>query len=307
MSLAAISLSSCLKDKPNTDFSHIGTVLELPYAGIQYYAQDAITSTSDTVVVSFGVNIASDYPLKTATNYTIKVDNTLLTAYNAANASPGYVAMPTNAYTISKTSGTIPAGARLDSIKVTIYKSLLDPTQSYMLPIALASTSNGILSGNFNAHYYHIIGNDFAGTYTWDYRRYNAGVLSPATTNGVPSIPSQGQGGPTSGGTAIGGSTVLVPISGTEFQMVTGYNGNGVMYDVTFTKTGTGASATYSNWSVTFPADQIAKWTSAGISNMVPPAFTVPPPAKATDPKFFELNYVSGGASARYIDDTYHK
>jgi hypothetical protein len=303
--IAAISLTSCLKDKPNTDFSSIGTVLELPYAGLQYFGLDAVTDTHDTVVLKFGVNLASAKPLSTATNYTIAVDYALMTAYQATNSAVTYEQMPTGSYAISKTTGTIAAGKRLDSISVTVYRALLDPSKSYMLPIKLASTSNGILSGNFNAHYYHFIGNDFAGSYTWDYRRYQNG-----TGPGIGKIPSD----PANAGsppdiTGLGQAGTIIPISPTEFQMQTGYNGQGVNYDVTFTRSvdPTTHIVSYTNWSVQFLAGDIAKWTAAGIANMVPPAFTVPPPATSNDPKFFELNYVSGGASPRYIDDTYHK
>jgi hypothetical protein len=304
LAITAVSLTSCLKDKPNTDFSSIGTVLELPWSGLQYFSKDAVTSSSDTVVLKFGVNIASAKTLSTATNYTIAVDYALMTAYEATNATVVYDQMPTGSYTISKTTGTIPAGKRLDSITVTVYRALLDPSKSYMLPIKLASTSNGILSGNFNAHYYHFIGNDFAGAYTWDYRRWQNG-----TGPGPGIIPSQSTAGIPPDITGLGQSGTILPISPTEFQMQTGYNGQGVNYDVTFTRTvdPTTHIVSYSNWKVQFLPGDIAKWTAAGITNMVPPSFTIPPPATSNDPKIFELNYVSGGAFGRYIDDTYHK
>ncbi|MDB5139809.1 MAG: hypothetical protein JWR12_1725 [Mucilaginibacter sp.] len=307
LSLAAVSLSSCLKDTPNTDFSSIGPVLELPYAGLQYFSSDAVLAAGDTIKISFGVNMASAKPLTTATNYTIAVDNSLLTAYNTANTAIAYLPMPAGSYVFSKTSGTIAAGARLDSITVTIYKNKLDPSQSYMFPVKLASTSNGILSGNFNAHYYHFIGNDFAGNYTWDYRRYNNGTGPGNNPDGTPAIPSLGQGGPTSAGTTLGQAGKILPVSPTEFQMLTGYNSSGVYYDVKFTRTVTNGVVTYSNWTVGIDPVSEANWTGAGISLKTAPVFTIPPPTKASDPIIFEINYVAGAASGRYIDDTYHK
>jgi len=301
LTLAAVSLSSCLKDKPNTDFSGIGTVIELPYAGLQYFGNDAITDAGPTITRQFGINIASAKTLSTATNYTIAVDDNLRTAYNTANSAVSFSPMPAGSYTISKLSGTIPAGGRLDSVTVTFDKSKLDPSLSYMLVIKLASATNGILSGNFNAHYYHFIGNDFAGTYTWDYRRWQNG-----TGPGAGLIPSMNQGIPPDI-TGLGQTTIISPVTPNEFQMVTGYNGQGVNYDVTFTRTVSGSVVTYSNWSVQFLPGDIAKWTAAGISNMQAPAFTIPPPTTNADPKKFELNYISGGAHGRYIDDTYTK
>lgn len=250
LAITAVSLTSCLKDKPNTDFSSIGTVVELPWSGLQYFSKDAITSTADTVVLKFGVNIASAKTLSTATNYTTAIDYSLMNAYVTANPAVDYQQMPDGTYTISKTSGTIPAGQRLDSITVTIYKNKLDPSKSYMLPIKLASTSNGILSGNFNAHYYHIIGNDFAGTYLWDYTR------TPANGN------------------FVGGSAIVLPVNPTEVVFPDHYYTGLVTYLFTFTKTGTGASAQYTNLAVNLDPGTIAsQLTPNGISVSQPATF----------------------------------
>lgn len=241
LTLAAMSLSSCLKDTPNTNFTGIGPVLELPYAGLQYFGRDAVTSGADTIVLKFGINMASVQPLSTATNYTLVVDPALTAAYNAKNSAVAFTTLPAGTYTISKLSGTIPAGKRLDSVTVTIYKNKLDPSMSYLLPIKLASTSNGIVSGNFNAHYYHIIGNDFAGVYEHYYTRWNV----PDST-GAPSTPRSDKG-----------TDTFYPVNPTSFTVVSDYYYQPA-YLVSFTKTGSGPTATYSNWTVTFPADQIA-------------------------------------------------
>jgi hypothetical protein len=244
LTLAAVTLTSCLKDKPNTDFSSIGTVIELPYAGLQYFSSDAITAPGDTIVQSFGINIASAKTLSSATNYTIAVDYSLMNAYNTANPAIDYLQMPPGSYKISKLSGTIAAGKRLDSVTVTFYKNMLDPSKSYMLPIKLASTSNGILSGNFNAHYYHFIGNDFAGTYEHYYTRWE----TPDSTT----TPSSNR--------VDKGAVIISPVSPTEFTVQTSYY-TGPNYDVTFVKTGSGATATYSNWSIQFLPSDIASGT----------------------------------------------
>ncbi|HTK21998.1 MAG TPA: DUF1735 domain-containing protein [Mucilaginibacter sp.] len=255
LAIAAVSLTSCLKDKPNTDFSNTvnQTVVEMPFAGLQYFSRDAITDAGDTIVKKFGINIASAKTLSTDTKYTIAVDYSLLTSYVAANSAIAYEQMPAGSYTIDKTSGTIKAGQRLDSITVTFYKSKLDPAKSYMLPIKLASASNGILSGNFNAHYYHFIGNDFAGTYHHYYTRWSV----PDTTG---SLATADAGGPQDKGPSI-----FNPVSPTEFVVPTYYY-TGPNYDVTFVKTGSGATATYSNFSIQFlPADVASgtQWASA--------------------------------------------
>ncbi len=245
LAITAVSLTSCLKDKPNTDFSSIKgqAVVELPWSGLQYFSKDAITDNSDTIVMKFGVNIASASPLTTDTKYTVAVDYTLLTAYQSANSSVQYEAqMPDGSYTISKMGGTIKAGTRLDSITVTFYRSKLDPSKSYMLPIKLASASNGILSGNFNAHYYHFIGNDFAGTYEHYWTRWSV----PDTSNAANIDHNHVDVGP----------ITFLPVSPNEFTVTSAYY-TGIPYHVTFTKTGSGASATYSNWAIFFTAADI--------------------------------------------------
>jgi hypothetical protein len=294
--------SSCLKDNGYINFAGVGTLVEMPKGGFINFGGDALTESSDTIVRMIAVNIASPNPLKTALTVTIGFSQADFTAYNAANPAIAYLPFPAGSYVLPPSTVTIPAGQRLAEVPITFYKSKLDPSKSYMLPLAILSTDNPavVINATYPAHYYHFIGNDFAGSYTWDYRRWQNG-----TGPGAGMIPSQGQGIPPDI-TGLGQTTVLSPVSPTEFQMVTGYNGQGVNYDVTFNRTVSGSTVTYSNWSVQFLPADIAKWTGAGITNHVPPAFTVPPPATGTDPHFFELNYISGGAFARYIDDTYH-
>lgn len=294
-----VALTSCLKDKPNTNFSNLSTITELVESGKAYFSQDAITSAADTVVIPIQVNVASPNPPTSDVTVNLAVDNSLI----IADPAVGYVTMPTTAYNLSATTVIVKAGQRLANVTLTIYKKLLDPSKSYQLPVKIASVSTGIISGNLGVHYYHIIGNDFAGTYSYQYRRYQNG-----TGPGIGAIPSLGQGSKPDIDNGTTATTILSPVSPTEFKMVTNYNGQGVMYDVTFTRTVTSSGViNYTNWAVKFLDVDIAKWTTAGITNMVSPKFTIPPPENSTSAKIFELNYVSGGASPRYIDDTYHK
>ncbi|MDR3694124.1 DUF1735 domain-containing protein [Mucilaginibacter sp.] len=298
----SLSLSSCLKDKPNTDFSGIGTVIELPYSGLQYFSLDAITDAQDTIVRKFGINIASAKPLSTATTYTLVNSQALLTAYNTAHTAIDYQAMPAGSYVLSKTSGTIPAGGRLDSVTVTIYKNMLDPAKSYMLPIALASASNGILSGNFNAHYYHFIGNDFAGTYKQDFSRFNE---------------ADSLGSFSSGASFTGASAIIQPVSPTELNAATGYAGGAYTYDITFTKTGSGASASYTNFAVSFTTSSIAGAVGSGITLTQSPVFFVNgKPGTSTLPgpytydqavKLFHFQYQAHTSADRYLLDRFYK
>ena len=304
MTVIAISLSSCLKDKSYVNFASGSNVVNFPQSGLDFFGNDAILS--DTTVVQFAVDYATANP-NPAISATVAVDPTLITSYEATNSAITYELMPTSAYTLSATTVSIPAGQQYSFITLTVYKNTLDPSKSYMLPIKIASATAGTISANQSVHYFHVIGNDFAGAYTWDYRRYNNGTGPGNNPDGTPAIPSLNQGGATSSGTTLGQAGKILPISPTEFEMTTGYNGQMVMYDVTFTRSVSGSTVSYSNWAVTFNAANIALWTNAGIALKTPPTFTLPPPATNASPKFFEMNYVAGGASPRYIDDTYHQ
>lgn len=294
LSIIALLFSSCLKDDQHlfTPEAANSNVALLYNSGPSFFTPDAITGAGiDTV--TFAVGITQPTPPTTSTAITLAIDNTVIATYNAANPAITYLPVPAAAIKFA-TSVTIPAGQSNTKTTIIVDRTQLDPSQSYMIPVKIVSAGGGSipLSTNFNLHYFHIIGNDFAGTYHWDYRRYNNGLA-----------------GGTSAGTALGQVGTISPVSPTEFEMITGYNGNKVAYDITFTRTVVGGIAYYTNWKVSFDAATIAAptgWTAAGISLIVPPVFTIPPPTDSTKPKIFEMNYQAGGASPRYIDDTYY-
>lgn len=237
---AVLSLSSCLKDPRLIDLTKGGTVVDFPKGGLNNFGGSAITDAGDTIVKQFAVNVASPNPTTSATNITIAVDNTITDNYNTSQSAVFYEHMPTNAFALSATDLTVPAGQRYATVSVTFYKSMLDPSKSYMLPIKISKTSNGIISGNYGILYYHFIGNDFAGTYDLIWTRWNV-----ADTSGAPAYDHLDLG-----------TEIASPVDPTTFKIGSGYY-TGIPYTVTFTKTGTGSSATYSNFAVTFTADDI--------------------------------------------------
>lgn len=276
--------SSCLKDSRYIDFPNAGNVANMPQSGMGYFSQDAVLA--DTV--KFGVDYATANP-NPAVTITLAVDPTLVTSYDAANPAINYQLLPSADYKLSTTTVNIPAGAQYQIVTLVVNRAALDPSQSYMLPVKIASTSAGIISANSSIHYFHIIGNDFAGSYIWDYYRYNANTILPTP----------------SAGTTLGQAGTISPVSPTEFTMLTGYNNSGVHYDVTFTRTVSGGVVSYSNWNVTFvPSDVAAGWTPAGISVTQPPVFLILDPVN----KEFKLQYIDfNGSAYRYIIDDYHK
>lgn len=269
LSAAVLTFSSCLKDKANyVDFSKGSNIADFPKGGLAYFSSDAITETPDTdaagtIVRQFAVNVATVNVPTTATTMTLAIDTTLIAAYNAANPSITYLSIPANAYKFTATSVTVPAGQQYATVSITFYKNLLDPSKSYMLPIRLVSATGGLtISGNMSIHYFHFIGNDFAGAYHHFYTRWSA----PDTTGGLATADT--------GGPQDEGMTVFNPVSPTEFTVPTTYY-TGPNYDVTFTKTGNGPSATYSNFAIQFlPSDVAAggQWAS-NITVVNQPAF----------------------------------
>ncbi|MBS1519584.1 MAG: DUF1735 domain-containing protein [Bacteroidetes bacterium] len=246
LSAAALSLSSCLKDNRYVNFASGSNLVYFTKGGTPYFSTEAITETPDTdangtIVRQFAVGIATVNPTTTATTVKLAVDTSIVAGYSAANPGVNYVGMPTDAYVFTATTVTIPAGQQYATISVTFYKNKLDPSKSYMLPIKIVGNSAGLkTSGNMGIQYYHFIGNDFAGSYELIWTRWNA----PDTT-----------GTPAYDHLDLGPYTFL-PVDPTTFKVSSGYY-TGIPYTVTFTKTGTGPSATYSNFQVVFTAADI--------------------------------------------------
>lgn len=283
---AALSLSSCLKDPRYVNLAQTSPIVNFPLGGLNNFSRDAVTDPGDTIVKQFSIDVASATVPTSPTTVTLAVDNTIITAYNATESAVNYLPMPSGSFVFNSTTVTIPAGQRVAIVSVTFYKNQLDPSQSYMFPIKIVSGSGGaIVSGNFGIHYYHFIGNDFAGLYTWTYTRWNNG-----TGTGAPLLQD------------VTPNSAINPVSPTDFQMQTGYNGNMVLYDVQFTKTGPGA---YSNWVVTFDPTSVANgWVPNGISVVQQPVFLVLDPAHF----HFQLQYVAfNGTADRYLIDDYAK
>jgi len=231
-------LSSCLKDSRYVDFPNAGNVANMPNSGLNYFGADAVLA--DTT--QFGVDYATANP-NPAVTITLAVDPTIVASYVAAHPAIQYQQLPTADYKLSTTTVNIPAGAQYQIVTLVVNRAALDPTVSYMLPVKIASTSAGIISANSSIHYFHIIGNDFAGTYLHDYTR----------------VPAAGN--------FVGGSATFFPDNPNQFEVMGGYFTGTIRYVVTFQKTGSGASATYSNFTIALNPDDVANIvTPAGIT-----------------------------------------
>ena len=306
LSAAVLSLSSCLKDPRYVDFSKVGTLVEFPLGGLEHFGADAVTQTPDTdangtITLQFAVTIASPTVPTTATTVTLAVDNTIVTSYNATESSVVYNTMPTNAFVFTSTSVSIPANQRSGIATVTFYKNLLDPSKSYMLPIKIVSASDGAtVSGNFGIHYFHFIGNDFAGAYTQIFRRWNA---DDSLSGGF-------------SGASFTAPVTIFPVTPTEFIVKSGYDASLVSYDVSFTKN-PGANPTYQDFSVQLLPSDLAVLTANGLSQVVAPSFVkaggLGPPVAGTPYTYaqaiqlFRFVWTSHSSADRYNEDIYYR
>lgn len=203
---ASFLFTGCLKDEAPNDFSTVGTIIEIPYAGLGYFSSAAlIFSGTDPVTLNFDVNIASPYPLSSDLTVTLGVDDSKRTAYNSSSDLQ-YEAMPSDHYSYTATSATIAAGSRIAHLSITFYPDKFDPAKSIMLPISITDAQGNTISGNQGTIYYHYIGMDLAGTYDLVGTRTNyigsvsGGVISSVTDLSLsspktllPISPEQGQ------------------------------------------------------------------------------------------------------------------
>jgi hypothetical protein len=291
LTLVAIGLSGCLKDPRAVDLADAGNIVNMPLSGVANFGRDAVLSDPDTI--KFAVDYATANPNKALT-VTLAVDTTLVASYNAANPAIKFLAMPANAYTFTQTTVSIPAGAQYAFTTIIFNKSVLDPSKSYMLPVKIASAQGVPISSNFGVHYYHVVGNDFAGTWRQTFRRWNASDSTSAPLNGA-SFANQ--------------PTTFVPISPTEFTVKSGYANYLVSYDVTFTKN---ADGTYSNFAVQILPSDDAVLTTNLITLAQQPVF-LPSPPNATSYtyaqaiKLFYFQWEAATSSTRYLVDQYYK
>ncbi len=152
-------LSSCLKDNPAVDFSTVGTIIEiLPVngGGLENFSGAALNFDANETIDSASIvlNIASPEPLNHPLTIAMEVDDGIRNAYNSSSVIQ-YDPFPDSLYSFPRTSATIPAGKRLDTLQVYFYPSKIDTTKNYMLPIHIQDAQGENISGNFGTIYFH--------------------------------------------------------------------------------------------------------------------------------------------------------
>lgn len=238
----------------------------------------------DTVIA---VNLASPQVLNTDVTVTIKLDNSLVTKFNAANPDNQLLIIPDSVFAAPKTiTLTIPAGYRIRKIPIALNTNKLDPTVSYAIPYTISSVkaadgSKIIVSGNAGSIMYAFIGNPIAGNYTHQWIRYNnaGGTGSPAFDQTF--------------------DDAAIPVSPTEVEFPSG--SAGLMYDVTFTDPKTGLSG-LKDFKVTFTSESVA---GSGVTISVDPVLVTVDAVKG----IYEFNYqyLNAAGAPRNITDKFTK
>lgn len=288
-------LTGCLKDKPNNDFSTIGTIIEIPYSGLENFGASSLKPTADTVTYSFVVNIASTYPLTSDLDVTVGVDENKLKEYNGAGGVQ-FELLSKTAYDFPVTKATIKAGSRQATFTISFYTKKIDPSINLMLPISILDAGGKTVSGNFGTIYYHSTANPLTidPAYTWHFRRWNAATPGGSVdTSNAPTYDYPGL------------SANFSPDDGNTIEVQSGYgaqNGFNVRYVMTFDNNG----GVLSNFAVRInPNDVAGNLTPAGITLDQDAEIIVADPAKSYFSFIYKVTNSLG--YQRVLVDEYYK
>lgn len=252
-------------------------------SGLNYFANAALTypasHTSDTAI--YNVALAGGTALDRDLTVTVDVDPSKVLDYYYKD-SIAYELMPDSLYEFLGTSATIPAGSAIAQLKLVFFPSKMDPSKSYMLPVVVKDAGGQTISGNYGTIYYHVIGNPIAGSYLWDFYRYNN---------------QDGTGSPTT--TWTDEPTVFAPVNPTSIKVPTGYYTT-PNYLITFKNN----NGVLSDFKAVIAPDEIEeKFTKDGITVVSGPTITVSPDLKTFTVKYVVFN----GAAYRNLTDIYRR
>lgn len=265
-------LSGCLKDTPSTDLSHVGTIIELIYpngaqdngigTGLEYFSGDQLTfsffDASDTI--AYYANIAGTNTLSQALTVNVAVDDSALED-NEANDGITYTPLPDSCYKILQSTGSIPAGKRLDTFQVVIYPNKIDLTQNYGAPIQLSAPGYTV-AGNFSILYLHTIGAPIGGLYN-----QTTTIYDDSAGTGTPNV------------LTLGPSGLFLPLDATDIEVPSG-DTTGISYVLTFNNT----NGVASNFTVALDPSTIP----SGVSVIAGPTIIQANPTSKT----YTLNFV---------------
>ncbi|SEA89791.1 DUF1735 domain-containing protein [Pedobacter hartonius] len=147
------SLSSCLKDDSQPDFTQNQPIIELPVgssAGNGGGNSIAASTPAGTAAADYFiyVNYAAPEANPSDVTVTLAVSEAALTKFNQVNGT-AYPILPIAAYTLTSNKVVIPTGQRQVKFPVKINTTMLDPKIKYALPFSITDGGGFTVSGNF--------------------------------------------------------------------------------------------------------------------------------------------------------------
>ena len=267
-------------------------------SGLQYFGGGALlypaTHTSDTA--NFTVTLNGPVTLETDLSVNIAPN---LGAINDNLAGDGitYTAMPDSLFKLLTPTVVIKAGTRTAQAKVVFYPSKIRPDKSFMLVLAPTNASGIIISQNFGKLYLHTIGCPIAGTYRWDFWRWNDIAMpapQPALGMAVASYPVG------NAGSFTGSSINFSPVNPTSVLVPTGYY---VQPNLLISFAGSTVGSLTSLKAVINPSELSGAYTANGITITTAPIIT----ANAAQTQFLVHHTVFNGSAYRDCFDLYTK
>jgi hypothetical protein len=282
ISCLLIMVTSCVKERTGfTDLTQTSDLVVLTGAGTANFKASNIlvnTSSPDTLKKTVMAVLASNNSKNGPVTVTVGVDNSVIAAYNTANGT-NFQAFPANAFKFVSNTITINGGLEhTGTTTVWIFQNKLDPTVSYMLPVAITDGGGKGLSSNQNIIYYNVIGNLLAGNYKHSFSRWNSTGAVPGDTTTA-----------ANGGGFVDKPIVVGPITATTVLLPEDYL-------ETFVGVGVNLSFTNNAGVVTNP---VVSLDAAAVSAIAAGGFTF-----LTQPKLVGYTLV-GNASTKYVGSTF--
>lgn len=287
---AGLFFPSCVKNRDGeTSFSSIKPVVQIPEGGMANFGNSALTfpGTDEADTAWFRIDFAATNVASKDQTVTLGYDANALAVVNSSlDPTSQYAKFPDSTFSFTTTKVTVKSGQNYSAqVPFIVFPSKIDPTKSYMFPISITDGSGNTISGNFGTIYYHVIGNPIAGSYSWDWTRWNNNT---------------GTGSPTSS-SFTGSSAVFSPDNPTTIEVPGGYLG--IRYIISFTNNG----GTLSNFQISLNADDVAaQLTPSNITVTEGPTIITADPVNGVW-KFHFTVYNPGALAYRYLVDKYYK
>lgn len=152
----SLGLSSCLKDKPLTDYVNIAPVVIIPNANwprSTAFTTAQLTKISTTRDTSFTLyaRVSWENALTKDVVVTMAEAPTAVTDYNSKFGA-GWTMLNSDAFKISSYKITIPAGKNDASIPFQVFGSKVDFTKNNMLAISITDASGQTIGSNYKTY-----------------------------------------------------------------------------------------------------------------------------------------------------------